>query len=116
MQFELQADFWLKSQGGDPADAAAAAAAAAALGATATTETKARKVSAAPAVAVPGARGGPIAGCAFMLHPPQLHLKVDEMQEVAVVALPEAEGVFQDVLMCRWENFAGWARQACRRG
>jgi hypothetical protein len=64
----------------------------------------ARKASTAkgpapPAAAAPAA--APAVKGPFLLHPPSLDLGLGEGGELCVVAMPEVEGLQEDVIMCR---------------
>lgn len=100
--FGAQAEFWLKSQGSaPPGDSAAAPAGSdrprsgAKRGSSITATSKGGAAALAAAAAATALKGP------FMLHPTSMELGIGESRELAVVALPEAEGLVADVVMCR---------------
>lgn len=88
--FPLHADFWLKSEGAaaDPATAPDGA-------------KKKGAALRAPAAGAKGSSSGAAPASPFVLQPSSLDLGLGETAELSVFAFPAAEGLLEDVVMCR---------------
>jgi hypothetical protein len=56
---------------------------------------------AAPAKSAQGGKGAAAPESTFLLHPSSMDLAMDETLDLSVFAFPTAEGLEEDVIMCR---------------